>query len=101
MLLVLSFSTVPSTTMFAQGSFLSSLLSGITAGIQKGLSQVNTKANSSSQGLLIDQTGFAPGYTPNMYDLNIDKTGIVTRTTDWGERINYTDGYFMGLTENG
>lgn len=102
MLLALFFSTVSSTTMFAQGSFVSSFLSALKTGIQMGLSQDNTNVSSQSQGLLIDKTGFAPGYkAPDMYDLNINKTGRITRTTNWGSRIDYTDGYFRGLAENG
>lgn len=61
-----------------------------------------SNGNYSMYDLNINKTGFAPGYkAPNMYDLNINKTGRITRTTNWGTRINYTDGYFMGLAENG
>lgn len=50
----------------------------------------------------INHTGFAPGYqAPNIYDMAIDNTGKVSRTTNFGGRINYTDGYFRGVVSNG
>lgn len=51
--------------------------------------------------LLIDQTYIKGGsdlYSP----MNIDNTGVISRRTNFGGRLNYSDGaYFRGIVQNG